>query len=58
MNVDEIYVDLTALRQLYVHDAHSAAMAARRFKNPGLIDLTRFGRPTTNGRRSLLNPAA
>jgi predicted nucleic acid-binding protein len=44
MIAEQCYLDSSALRQLYVHDAHSAEMAAWRFKNPGLLGLTRFGR--------------
>lgn len=44
MIAEQCYVDSSALRQLYVHDAHSARMAAWRFKNPGPLNLTRFGR--------------
>jgi hypothetical protein len=44
MTAERFYVDSSALRQLYVHDAHSVAMAAWRFRNPGLLGLTRFGR--------------
>jgi predicted nucleic acid-binding protein len=44
MTVEQCYVDSSALRQLYVHEAHSAAMAAWRFKHPGPLAITRFGR--------------
>jgi hypothetical protein len=44
MTAEKYYVDSSALRRLYVHDAHSAAMAAWRFNNSGLLGLTRFGR--------------
>lgn len=44
MTVERCYIDSSALRRLYVHDAHSAGMAAWRFKNPGALGLTRFGR--------------
>ncbi len=40
----ETYIDSSALRQLYAHDARSAAMAGWRFKNPGPLILTRFCR--------------
>ncbi len=44
MIAERCYVDSSALRQLYVHDVHSAEMAAWRFKSPGPLGLTRFGR--------------
>lgn len=44
MIAEDCYVDSSALRQLYVHDRHSAAMAAWRFKHPGALPLTRFAR--------------
>lgn len=44
MTAEDCYVDSSALRQLYVHETHSAAVAAWRFKNPGALPLTRFGR--------------
>jgi predicted nucleic acid-binding protein len=44
MTADKSYVDSSALRRLYVHDARSAAMAAWRFKQSGALRLTRFGR--------------
>jgi predicted nucleic acid-binding protein len=44
MIAEQCYIDSSALRQLYVHDVHSAEMAAWRFKHPGLLGLTRFGR--------------
>jgi len=44
MTAEKCYVDSSALRQLYVHDARSVAMASWRFKNPGPLHLTRFGR--------------
>ncbi|MBI2496780.1 MAG: type II toxin-antitoxin system VapC family toxin [Opitutae bacterium] len=44
MTVEHCYVDSSALRQLYAHDRHSAAMAAWRFKNPGALRITRFAR--------------
>jgi len=44
MTVENCYIDSSALRQLYVHDANSAAMAVRRLKHPGAVVLTRFGR--------------
>jgi predicted nucleic acid-binding protein len=44
MTAEKCYVDSSALRQLYVHDAHSVAMATWRFKNHEPLSLTRFGR--------------
>lgn len=44
MTAENCYVDTSALRQFYVHDAHSMAMATWRFKNPEPLSLTRFGR--------------
>ena len=44
MTVEDCYVDSSALRQLYAHDRHSPQMAARRFKNPGALGVTRFTR--------------
>lgn len=44
MTGERCYIDSSALRQLYVHDAHSVAMATWRFKNPEPLSLTRFGR--------------
>lgn len=40
----EVYIDSSALRQLYAHDTRSAAMAGWRFKNPGPLFMTRFCR--------------
>lgn len=44
MTAETCYVDSSALRQLYAHNVHSAAMATWRFKNPGSLNVTRFGR--------------
>lgn len=44
MTAETCYVDSSALRQLYVHDARSRAMATWRFKYTGPLPLTRFGR--------------
>lgn len=44
MTVEKCYVDSSALRQLYAHDRRSAAMAAWRFKHPGVLGVTRFTR--------------
>jgi predicted nucleic acid-binding protein len=44
MTAETCYVDSSALRQLYAHNVHSAAMAAWRFKHPGSLTVTRFGR--------------
>ena len=43
MTAETCYVDSSALRQLYVHEAHSLAMATWRFKHSGPLHLTRFG---------------
>lgn len=40
----DVYVDSSALRQLYAHDRRSAAMASWRHRNPGALTLTRFCR--------------
>lgn len=42
--IGDVYPDSSALRQLYAHDAHSAAMAKWRFRHPGALPLTRFTR--------------
>ena len=44
MTAEKCYVDSSALRQLYVHDVHSVAMATWRFRNPEPLSLTRFER--------------
>ncbi len=44
MTAETCYVDSSALRQIYVHDRHSALMAAWRFRHPGAIPITRFTR--------------
>jgi hypothetical protein len=44
MTVDQCYLDSSALRYLYVHGSKSTAMASWRFKRPGPLRITRFGR--------------
>lgn len=44
MTAETCYVDSSALRQLFAHNVHSAAMAAWRYRNPGSLNMTRFGR--------------
>jgi predicted nucleic acid-binding protein len=44
MTVDQCYSDSSALRYLYVHGSKSTAMASWRFKRPGPLRITRFGR--------------
>lgn len=44
MTVENCYVDSSALRQLYAHDKHSAALSAWRLKHPGALGVTRFSR--------------
>lgn len=42
--IAEVYIDSSALRQLYVHDTRSSAMAGWRHRNPGPLLMTRFCR--------------
>ncbi|MSU50156.1 MAG: PIN domain nuclease [Opitutus sp.] len=44
MTAESVYIDSSALRHLYVHGSRSAAMSAWRFRCPGSLPLTRFGR--------------
>jgi predicted nucleic acid-binding protein len=44
MTAENLYLDSSALRHLYVHGSRSAAMSAWRFRHPGALPLTRFGR--------------
>ena len=44
MTVERCYSDSSALRYLYVHGSKSTAMASWRFKRPGPLRITRFGR--------------
>ena len=44
MTAEKLYLDSSALRHLYVHGSHSAAMSAWRFRHLGALPLTRFGR--------------
>ena len=44
MTAEKLYLDSSALRHLYVHGSHSAAMSAWRFRHAGALPLTRFGR--------------
>ena len=44
MTAEGVYIDSSALRCLYVHGSRSAAMSAWRFRRPGALPLTRFGR--------------
>lgn len=44
MNADPIYVDPSALRSLYLHDARSRAMARWRRRHPGAVPVTHHGR--------------
>jgi predicted nucleic acid-binding protein len=44
MTAESVYIDSSALRHLYVHGSRSAAMSAWRFRCPGALPLTRFGR--------------
>jgi predicted nucleic acid-binding protein len=44
MNVEPIYVDPSALRSLYLHDARSAAMARWRKRHRGALPVTQFAR--------------
>ena len=44
MTADGCYWDSSAVRCLYAHDSHSAALAVWRHRHPGAVDVTRFGR--------------
>lgn len=44
MNADVVYVDPSALRSLYLHDARSVAMARWRRRNPQALAVTHHGR--------------
>lgn len=44
MTAENIYLDSSALRHLYVHGSRSAAISAWRFRHPSALPLTRFGR--------------
>lgn len=51
--IEKLYVDSSALCQVYVHGAKSMAMSSWRFKNPGPLTLTRFGRAEISNAISL-----
>ncbi len=44
MTAENVYLDSSALRHLYVHGSRSAAMSAWRFRQADALPLTRFGR--------------
>ncbi len=44
MTAEDSYWDSSALRCLYIHATHSAAVAAWRHRHPGSLTVTRFGR--------------
>ena len=44
MTAENVYLDSSALRHLYVHGSRSAAMSAWRFRHPDALPLTRFSR--------------
>ncbi len=44
MTAESLYLDSSALRYLYVHGSRSAALSAWRFRRPGALAITRFGR--------------
>ncbi len=44
MTAENVYLDSSALRHLYVHGSRSVAMSAWRFRHRGALPLTRFGK--------------